>query len=94
MKAMLTQLDGQGNCGSFFAVTEIFLKILQFTLYLISRILDFLKRKWTWYTTSNIQQIAIILRHLKNALQNAVTTVKLFHVHKQMEIRNKTVNSR
>jgi hypothetical protein len=37
--------------------------ILQFTQYLILSTLDFLKRKWKWHTTNNIQKTVIILRH-------------------------------
>jgi hypothetical protein len=47
-----------------FAAIEFLQNILQFIQFLISSILDFLKRKWKWYT-SNIQQTANILRHFR-----------------------------
>jgi hypothetical protein len=48
-----------------FAAIEFLWNILQFIQYLISSILDFLTRKWKWYTTSNIQQVAIVSRHFR-----------------------------
>jgi hypothetical protein len=56
---------------NIFAVIEFIWNILQFTQYLISSISDFLRRKWKWHTTSNIQQIIIVLRHFRKCFSKS-----------------------
>jgi hypothetical protein len=59
------QCSTKAKMIEYFCCRRIYLKYCSVAQYLISKISDFVTRKWKWYTTSHYQWTTIVMSHFR-----------------------------